>query len=153
MCLVYIRRPEEGIESSGTGVTDICKSQYGWWESNLGPLQEQPGSVLNHWAIALAPDLEPLIFMTYSHKGNRYMLPCFNFSKWSWNINLFHLYYFMNMIYVCICAPQMYMCPRKRAQNPFEVELWVVVRCYVNPGTWTQILFQEQQFLTAELWL
>ena len=32
----------EATGSPGTGVTDNCKSPCGCWESNLGPLVEQP---------------------------------------------------------------------------------------------------------------
>lgn len=35
------KRPEEGVRSPGTGVTDCCESPYGYWETNTGPLQEQ----------------------------------------------------------------------------------------------------------------
>ena len=35
-------RPEEGITSPGTGVTDGCELPYGCWESDPGHLEEQP---------------------------------------------------------------------------------------------------------------
>lgn len=34
-------RPEEGVDSFRTGVVDGCEPWYGFWDSNLGPLQEQ----------------------------------------------------------------------------------------------------------------
>lgn len=34
--------PKEAIKSSGTRVTDGYESLCGYWESNLGPLEEQP---------------------------------------------------------------------------------------------------------------
>lgn len=36
----------EGIRSPGTGVTDRCEMPCGWWEFNLGSLEEQPLSHL-----------------------------------------------------------------------------------------------------------
>ena len=33
---------EEGITSPGTGVADGCVLSYGFWDSNLGPVEEQP---------------------------------------------------------------------------------------------------------------
>lgn len=41
VCAWCPRRPEEGIMSSRTGVTDSCKPQYGCWESKSSPLEEQ----------------------------------------------------------------------------------------------------------------
>ena len=38
---VCMQRPEEGIRSLGTGVTDGCELPCGCWEWNPGPLQEQ----------------------------------------------------------------------------------------------------------------
>jgi hypothetical protein len=35
------QRPEEGIRSPGTGVTDCCTLFCGHWDSNPGLLQEQ----------------------------------------------------------------------------------------------------------------
>jgi hypothetical protein len=49
----YQHRPEEGIRSSGTGVTDSCELLSGCWELNHGPLEEQ-ASVLNRWAVSPA---------------------------------------------------------------------------------------------------
>lgn len=43
MCAWYTRRPEDGIACPGIGVTDGCKPPCGFWESNPGHLQEQPG--------------------------------------------------------------------------------------------------------------
>lgn len=34
-------RPEEGVRSCGTGVTDSCEPPCGCWESNSSPLQKQ----------------------------------------------------------------------------------------------------------------
>jgi hypothetical protein len=48
-------RPEEGIRSLGTGVTDGCELSCEFWESNLGPLEEQP--VL----LTLEPSLQHLV--------------------------------------------------------------------------------------------
>ena len=36
-----LQRPEEGAESSGTGITDTCELPYWCWESDLGPLEKQ----------------------------------------------------------------------------------------------------------------
>lgn len=38
------QRPEKGVGSHGTGVTGGCQPPRGWWEPNLGPLEEQPVS-------------------------------------------------------------------------------------------------------------
>ena len=32
----------EGVGSPGTGATDNCELPCGYWELNLGPLEEQP---------------------------------------------------------------------------------------------------------------
>lgn len=34
-------RPEEGVESVGTGITDSCEPSCGCWGLNTGSLQEQ----------------------------------------------------------------------------------------------------------------
>ena len=47
-------KPEEGIGSSENGVTDSCELPCGCWESNPGPLEEQP--VL----FTVEPSLRPL---------------------------------------------------------------------------------------------
>jgi hypothetical protein len=57
-CLYHMRawcwqRPQEGVGSSGTEVTDGCESPCGCWELNPGPLEKQP--VLNHRAFSPAP--------------------------------------------------------------------------------------------------
>lgn len=45
----YLRRPKEGIKSSGTGVTDKCKIPSECWGSNLGPPEERQVLLqLNH---------------------------------------------------------------------------------------------------------
>ena len=36
------QRPEEGVRSPGTGITEGCELPRGYWELNLGPLEEQP---------------------------------------------------------------------------------------------------------------
>lgn len=36
-----MKKLEEGKGSSGTGVSDSCEVQCGWWEYKLDPLQEQ----------------------------------------------------------------------------------------------------------------
>lgn len=57
VCVMYVhhvyawctRRPEEGIKSLETGVTNGCQPPEGCWEPNPGPLQEQPALLgLNH---------------------------------------------------------------------------------------------------------
>lgn len=45
VCLAHVWCPrwlEEGVGSSGPGVTDSCEPPSGCWESNLGPLAKQP---------------------------------------------------------------------------------------------------------------
>jgi hypothetical protein len=37
-----LRRPEEGVGSPETGVTEGCKLLFGWRELNPGLLEEQP---------------------------------------------------------------------------------------------------------------
>jgi hypothetical protein len=49
LCIIWVqcpRSPEEGIMSFGTGVTTDCEPSRGCWESNLGPLEEQPGLLI-----------------------------------------------------------------------------------------------------------
>lgn len=41
MCVQYPWRPEGGIRSSGTGVTEGFKTSCGCWEQSQGLLQEQ----------------------------------------------------------------------------------------------------------------
>jgi hypothetical protein len=36
------KRPEEGVRSPGTGVTDGCEPPCGCWEFNSGRMEEQP---------------------------------------------------------------------------------------------------------------
>lgn len=38
VCLV----PEDSIGSLGTGISDDCELPCGFWESKLGPLEDQP---------------------------------------------------------------------------------------------------------------
>lgn len=48
----FLRRPEEGIRSPGTGVVNGCDLSCGFWELNVGPLQENKHSQpLNHLSI------------------------------------------------------------------------------------------------------
>lgn len=49
------RRPEEGIGSLGTGVTDGWEPPRGHWEVNLHRLEEQPVIALNRRTISPAP--------------------------------------------------------------------------------------------------
>ncbi|CAO2630728.1 hypothetical protein LEMLEM_LOCUS20997, partial [Lemmus lemmus] len=39
-CVQCPRRPEEGIRSPGTGVTDGCDPPCWRWDSNLDPMEE-----------------------------------------------------------------------------------------------------------------
>jgi hypothetical protein len=48
VCLWYLLRPEEGVRSHGTGVTDGCESHCGCWEFNLGPPSGKATTALNH---------------------------------------------------------------------------------------------------------
>ena len=41
--LACMQRPEEGIRSSGMGVTDNCELPCGCWESNPGSMGDLPG--------------------------------------------------------------------------------------------------------------
>lgn len=38
---VVLQKPEEGLESPGTGVTDGCEAPCGGLELNMGHLEEQ----------------------------------------------------------------------------------------------------------------
>lgn len=40
MFMKYQQQPEEGIDSSGTGVIGGCEQSCKCWEQNPGPLQE-----------------------------------------------------------------------------------------------------------------
>lgn len=42
MSLYHMQRPEEGVRSSGPGVTEGCEQACVCWELNPGPLQGQP---------------------------------------------------------------------------------------------------------------
>lgn len=42
-------RSEEGVGSSGTGITDVCELPFGCWELIPGPLEEE--SVLLGWSL------------------------------------------------------------------------------------------------------
>jgi hypothetical protein len=52
ICDWYPQRPEEGVRSPGIGVTDGCEPPCGYWELNLGPLEQ---SVL----LTTEPSLQP----------------------------------------------------------------------------------------------
>jgi hypothetical protein len=56
VCLVPLEA-RGNIESPGTRFTDHCEPPHGCWESNLGPLEEQP-SAFNYLAISLSPKTE-----------------------------------------------------------------------------------------------
>ena len=58
----YPWRPEEGIRSPATGVTDDCEPPYGFWELNAGPLKEH--SVL----LTTDPSLAPT-YLIFQHKA------------------------------------------------------------------------------------
>lgn len=51
----FPQRPEEGVGSPGTGVTDGCQLPCGFWESNPDPQKEQP--VL----LTAGPSLHPVV--------------------------------------------------------------------------------------------
>lgn len=51
-----LRRPEGGVQSPGTGVTDSCELSCECWESNQGPLEAQ--TVL----LTTQPSLQPSTF-------------------------------------------------------------------------------------------
>ena len=53
MCLVHLP-PEESVGTPVTGITHICEPPCACWESNLGPVEEQP--VL----LTAEPSLQPL---------------------------------------------------------------------------------------------
>lgn len=42
----YLWRPEKGIRYPGTRVIDHCELSYRCWESNPGPLKDQPSDLL-----------------------------------------------------------------------------------------------------------
>lgn len=41
MCAWCSQEPEESVSFFGTGITHGCESLSGYWELNLGPLQDQ----------------------------------------------------------------------------------------------------------------
>lgn len=43
VCVCWLWRSEEGVGSSGTGVTSGCKEPCRCWKLSPGPLEEQPG--------------------------------------------------------------------------------------------------------------
>jgi hypothetical protein len=53
-CLAF-QRPEEVTECPGTKVTDGCELPGGCWQSNPGPLQEQPVLVTAEPSLQLLP--------------------------------------------------------------------------------------------------
>lgn len=42
LCAWHLQKAEEDIGSSGNGVRGSCELPCECWESNLGPLEEQP---------------------------------------------------------------------------------------------------------------
>ena len=52
-CMQCSQRSEEDASSPETGVTD----EYGYWESNLGPLEEQPT------LLTTEPSLQPSSYL------------------------------------------------------------------------------------------
>jgi hypothetical protein len=58
----YLWRPEEGVESSGAEVMDGFELPCRSWELNLGPLEEQPQSVLLTMEVSLS---QPQVFIFY----------------------------------------------------------------------------------------
>lgn len=56
LCSWCPQRPEEDIESPGTGLTDSCKPTCGYWDLNTALLEEQP--VL----LTLGPYTQPILF-------------------------------------------------------------------------------------------
>jgi hypothetical protein len=42
VCALRPRRPEEGVGSSGTGITEACELPCKSWESKPGPPEEEP---------------------------------------------------------------------------------------------------------------
>ena len=61
-------RPEEGVGSTGAGVTDRCEPPGGCWELNLDPLGEEP--------VLLPTKPTPFSFLRLY---NKYSLPSFCF--------------------------------------------------------------------------
>jgi len=57
------QRPEEGVESSGSGITDGRELPYGCWELNLSPLEEQS------MFLTMEPSISPAL-PTYHFKSN-----------------------------------------------------------------------------------
>jgi hypothetical protein len=61
LCTVCVpwcpKRPEEGVRSHGTGVRERCEPPWGCWESNLGPLEEQPVLLTTDLSVSPAPHL------------------------------------------------------------------------------------------------
>lgn len=50
-------RPEEGVDSLGPGVTDVCELPYKYLDLNMGPLEKQ--TVL----LTAEPFLQPLLLL------------------------------------------------------------------------------------------
>ena len=58
VCAWTLRRPEEGVGSPGSGVTDSCgATPLRCWELNLGPLECQPVHLTTE------PHLQPICFL------------------------------------------------------------------------------------------
>lgn len=54
VCFWCLMRPEEDVESPGTGIISSCKLLCGCWDLNLIPLEEQP------MLLSAEPSLHPL---------------------------------------------------------------------------------------------
>lgn len=54
-CKPYLHTPEEDFRSPGIGITEDYKLSCGFWELNLGPLQEQTVLLTS----------EPSLFISY----------------------------------------------------------------------------------------
>jgi hypothetical protein len=67
MCVYHLQswcpqKPEEGIRFPGFGVTDGCELLCGFWELNLGAVEEHPNA-LNCWATSLSLQAPILILL------------------------------------------------------------------------------------------
>ena len=57
VCAWCSQRPEEGVRSPTTAVTDGCEPPCGYWELNLGPPEKHPVH------LTTKPALQPLDFL------------------------------------------------------------------------------------------
>lgn len=56
VCLGGQRRvSEKGVRSRGTSGTEGCELPCGWWQWNLGPLQEEQMLLTKHLTVFPAP--------------------------------------------------------------------------------------------------